>query len=347
MDYLLQHNHIRRLLRRLLQGSLHYLFQRLTAALFLVLTWKGAVVLVLMLIIAGNRMNAQSTSSSSYRQEIEQWRAKYEERLKAEDGWLALAGLYWLKEGDNWVGTIPSSTIRLHKGPATLGNFHLENGVVRATFVTEIPVRVVRSDSASTPTDKPSEAAANVLRSDSSVSGSDVVRLGDISIVVIKRADRYGLRVRDSEQPERKNFRGCVWHRIDEQWRVRGKFTPYPTPKMLPIVTVIGDSEPSPNPGYVTFTLAGKEYRLEAQDAGKRFFFNFKDASNKRTTYPAGRFLYADKPNADGTVWLDFNKAYSPPCAFTQYATRPLAPRENTLNASIDAGEKYGGSKHK
>jgi uncharacterized protein (DUF1684 family) len=40
-------------------------------------------------------------------------------------------------------------------------------------------------------------------------------------------------------------------------------------------------------------------------------------------------------------VVIDFNKAYSPPCAFTNFATCPLPPDQNRLPLSIHAGEKY------
>jgi uncharacterized protein (DUF1684 family) len=345
------------------------IFQQVFATFARALVRAGAAILALWCMtfwpFTPTGVNAQSRQAEqpeqAYRAEIEQWRTRYEERLKAEDGWLALAGLHWLKEGDNWVGTIPTSTIRLGKGPATLGNFRLEQGKVKASFVTAVPVSIVRGDSIRVAAPQSSRQTAertseqvsgqtadafSELHPDSAAGGPDIVRVGDISLFVIKRADRFGLRVRDKEQPERKNFKGCQWYPIKQRWRVQAKFVPYAEPKILPIVTVIGDAEPAPSPGYVTFSIAGKTYRLAAQEAGKRFFFNFKDATNARGSYPAGRFLYADKPDAQGTVWLDFNKAYSPPCAFTDYATCPLAPRENHLTASIEAGEKYRSHSH-
>ena len=88
----------------------------------------------------------------------------------------------------------------------------------------------------------------------------------------------------------------------------------------------------------LSFTLAGKEYRLEPTDEDGQLFFVFRDLTAGKETYPSGRFLYAAAPR-DGYVILDFNKAYNPPCAFTPYATCPLPSRQNRLPVRIPAGE--------
>ena len=72
-----------------------------------------------------------------------------------------------------------------------------------------------------------------------------------------------------------------------------------------------------------------------------QLFLIFADATSGKETYGAARFLYAEMPR-DGRIVLDFNKAYNPPCAFTPYATCPLAPPENRLDLRVTAGElKY------
>jgi uncharacterized protein (DUF1684 family) len=106
----------------------------------------------------------------------------------------------------------------------------------------------------------------------------------------------------------------------------------------LPITNILGDTELSPNPGYVEFKIAGKTHRLEAIDAGDELFFNFKDLTNGAKTYGAGRFLYAKAPK-NGQVTLDFNQAVNPPCAYTAFATCPLPPKANYLQVAIEAGE--------
>jgi uncharacterized protein (DUF1684 family) len=75
-------------------------------------------------------------------------------------------------------------------------------------------------------------------------------------------------------------------------------------------------------------------------DDAKELFFIFKDETAPRETYGAGRFVYSELPK-DGRVVLDFNKAYSPPCAYTPYATCPLPPKQNELPVRIAAGERF------
>ena len=104
---------------------------------------------------------------------------------------------------------------------------------------------------------------------------------------------------------------------------------------------MLGDVLEMPSPGHVEFTLRGRALRLDPVLEGDapELFFIFRDLTAGKTTYGAGRFLYADPPR-DGVITLDFNKAYSPPCAFTDFATCPLPPRQNRLALAIEAGEK-------
>jgi uncharacterized protein (DUF1684 family) len=94
-------------------------------------------------------------------------------------------------------------------------------------------------------------------------------------------------------------------------------------------------------PGRAHFPIDGRPFTLEPvleEDSG-RLFFTFADESNRSETYPAGRFLYASVPTADEVV-LDFNMAFNPPCAFTEFATCPITPAHNRLPVAVTAGEK-------
>ena len=126
----------------------------------------------------------------------------------------------------------------------------------------------------------------------------------------------------------------------NEAYRVRARFVPAPSPRTIPIPNVLGQVEAMPSPGQAIFTLGGREYRLEPvlERGETQLFFIFRDQTAGRETYPSGRFLYADPPQ-DGTLVLDFNRAYSPPCAFTDFATCPLPPPQNRLPLRIEAGE--------
>ena len=119
---------------------------------------------------------------------------------------------------------------------------------------------------------------------------------------------------------------------------------PPPRGTFITVPNILGTVDQSPSPGMAVFTVDGQEYRLTPvlEEGETRLFFVFADATNRTETYGAGRFLYADPPT-NGSVVLDFNRAYNPPCAFSAYATCPLPPKQNRLPLAISAGEKRAG----
>lgn len=290
---------------------------------FLHICW---LVMVVSLVTNGA---ADEHADRAYREQIKKWRADYEDGLKRDNGWLTLAGLFWLKEGDNVFGTAAGNDLILPAGsaPETAGIFVFHDGKTRLRLkeglqasLNGVPVlteTALKSDSAGKP---------------------DRITLGHLSMIAIQRGIRYGIRLWDNQSPVRRDFTGSRWFPPKESYRVTAKFVSYPQPKVIPILNVLGDTEQNPSPGYAEFELDGKPCRLEPLLEGDRLFFIFKDATSGKQTYPAGRFLYAALPK-DGMVILDFNKAENPPCAFTAYATCPLPPRQNHLQLAIEAGE--------
>jgi uncharacterized protein (DUF1684 family) len=270
--------------------------------------------------------------------EIEIWRSERLGRLKAEGGWLSLVGLHWLKDGANSIGSAKGSDVIIASAPAKLGTATLAGGEV--TFTLEPGAIAVVGTS-----DRNKNA---VLRDDRSEQPTKVA-FGTTSFHVIDRDGKKGLRVKDTEAPTRKNFLGLDYFEIAEKWRVEAKWVAFDPPRTLDVPTVLGTVEKYKVPGKAVFERGGKTYEvqpvLETADA-KQLFLIFADKTTGKETYGAGRFLYADMP-ANGEIVLDFNKAYNPPCAFTPYATCPLAPPENRIKLRIDAGEKkYKGSAH-
>jgi len=259
---------------------------------------------------------------------IERWRAGYETALRAEDGWLTVVGLHWLEPGDNPAGSAAGSKVLLPPAaPARLGSFRLEGGQVHFEPAS-VPGLAVNG--------RP--ATATALRADDQPP-YDRVTAGSLTLFVIHRGDRFGIRVRDRESQARKAFTGTRWYPVDVRWRVVARFVPYQPPKMIPILNVLGQVTPQPSPGYAAFDIGGREYRLDPTGEGRTLFFNFRDATSGDTTYAAGRFLYADAP-VNGQVVLDFNRAENPPCAFSEYATCPLPPKQNVLAIRVEAGEQ-------
>lgn len=263
-------------------------------------------------------------AASTFDQEIENWRHQREASLKADEGWLTVAGLFWLHEGQNPVGSGASNAIRLPRGPDRLGVFEFHDGKTAfhpaAGFAGTVP-----------PT----------LRSDTD-GGPDLVRSGDFTMFVIHRGDRYAIRLKDNQSEFRKAFTGLHWYPPRKDYRIEAEWVAYAQPKILTVPNILGETEQQPSPGYAVFKVDGRECQLHPVLEDNRLFFIFKDRTSGKGTYPSGRFLYADMPS-NGHVTLDFNKAYNPPCAFTPYATCPLPPAQNRLAVSLEAGElDYG-----
>lgn len=272
---------------------------------------------------------------SDYRSEMKAWRAQQESELKAENGWLTVAGLFWLKEGPNRFGSDAGNDIVLPKNsaPGRTGTFELRGGTTTLTVAEGANVtangelvRVIemKPDTSEKPT---------------------VVKVNDLTLTVIKRGARYGIRLRDKNSQLRRNFTGQHWYPARESYRVTARFIPHQQPTELAVPNVLGDVLKMPSPGLLVFKLNGRAYSLApvSEDDGKLFII-FRDLTSGKQTYPAGRFLYADAP-VNGQVTLDFNQAVNPPCAFTPYATCPLPPTENRLKVAIAAGEQTYHSK--
>jgi hypothetical protein len=271
----------------------------------------------------------------SYEQGLEEWKAKRLASLKSEDGWLSLIGLFWLKEGENRFGSDPAGEIVLPDGkaPQHAGTLRLAAGKVTLEANPDAKI-----------TSKGQPVTTLELQSDEKGEPT-LLETGSLSFNVVKRGERLGLRVRDRENPARAAFKGTDYYPADRKWVVGARFEPYDPPKQVPILNVLGMETDETSPGTLAFEVDGRPYKLEAlKEAGsEQFFIIFADQTNRKETYGAGRYLYADPPDRAGRVTLDFNRAYSPPCAFTKYATCPLPPRQNRLPLRVEAGERYLG----
>ncbi|HQV69433.1 MAG TPA: DUF1684 domain-containing protein [Thermoflexales bacterium] len=264
-------------------------------------------------------------------QETQSWREQRETNLKKPDGWLAVSGLFWLKDGANSIGGDPACDVPLPAGsaPAQVGVIHFHDGVASLSVNAGVSV---------TADDKPITSA--ILRSDADGAPTSV-KLNDLVFVVLKRGQRYGVRLWDANSEERKHFHGLKWYEPKEEYRVMARFIPYAAPRKLLIDTVLeGFQEESLSPGVAEFELGGKTHRLVADSgtAEQGLFINFRDLTSAKTTYGAGRFLQTAGVK-NGEVVLDFNRAFTPPCGFTNFATCPIPLRENWLDIAVEAGE--------
>ena len=260
------------------------------------------------------------------------WRDERKQDLVKPDGWTSLVGLHWLELKAHYLGSGTGSGIRLAFGPPKMGMVEQRNGQV---FFTP------ESGAALTLDGEPFRRRAE-LKDDHDATPSVVgFDEGKGTLLVIKRGDRFGLRIKHADAPTRLQFAGLEYWPPEADWKITGKFMPHPAGKTLPIVDIIGTATDAPNPGVVEFVHDGKPYRIEAMgEPGRGLFLVIADRTSGHGSYPAGRFMDTPAPDAQGNVVLDFNRAYNPPCAFTTFATCPLPPPENRLDLAITAGEK-------
>jgi uncharacterized protein (DUF1684 family) len=279
-------------------------------------------------------------AAAKFTTEQQTWRDERRAGLVKPDGWTSLIGLHWLDAGSHYIGSDADNGIRIAKGPAHLGLLTITDG--RLHFVPENGTPVVLDG-------QPLAGGAD-LKTDIDEGGPSALGFdnGKGVATVIKRGDRYALRVKHADADTRIHFTRLDYWPGGRDWVITGKFVPHPPGKTIPIVNIIGSTEEIPNPGVVEFQRGEKTYRLEALDEGEgELFLIYADRTSGHGSYGAGRYLYAAMPDAQGRVTLDFNHGYNPPCAFTPFATCPLPPPENRLDLAIVAGEKaYAKSTH-
>jgi uncharacterized protein len=273
-------------------------------------------------------------NDAAYRATVEKWRAAREARLKADGGWLSVAGLFWLHDGDNRFGSDPLNDIVLaaNSAPAEAGTLEFHDGktVVRVNPGVPVLVEGKRVDSATLHADADPAFDEKV----------DQITLGDLTLYIHRSGQRYAARLLDKNSRLRKEFTSLRWFPIDPSYRVVAQYAPYDKPKTVEVQNIMGDFTPTTIPGYVSFQLHGQDLRLDVEDNSPDpgLSITFRDLTSGKETYGAARFLVTDSAK-DGKVVLDFNEAYNPPCAYNPYTTCPLPTPENRLRARIAAGE--------
>jgi len=273
-------------------------------------------------------------SGDPYKAEITKFQQAREAALKAEDGWLTIAGLWFLTQPETTFGSDPLKDIVLPAGaPGRAGTFVMRNGKVSVKAAEGVTFQL----------DGKTITAAE-LRPDG-LGPPDRIGLGDLQLWVHNSGERLSIRMRDKNSPLRTDFAGTRWFPIDAAYRVEATYTPYDKPKMIEVPNILGDIDKMPIPGIVSFTINGQEHTLEpvAEAGDPQFWFVFRDLTSQKETYPAARFLYTPPP-VHGTMILDFNRAQNPPCAYNPYTTCPLPTEQNRLRTRIEAGEmRYAG----
>jgi uncharacterized protein (DUF1684 family) len=279
-----------------------------------------------------------AADSAQWQQDLAAWRAQREKEISAPDGWLTLAGLEWLKPGMNSVGAAADNQIKLHgEAPDHLGLLTVSGKIVQLLspaggFAADLKIdgQPAREGALTVDDRKPS-----------------TITWRSLTLVVLKRGDRYVLRIKDAASTARAAFHGLNWYAPDPRYRIVARWVPFTPPTIEKIPTVIGTTLDLPAPGIAEFTLDGQALRLEPvleDPSGRTLFFILRDTTSKTTTYGAARFLHTGLPDnglgQPGALVLDFNRLENPACAYTPYSTCPLPPEQNRLPVAIEAGEK-------
>ena len=266
---------------------------------------------------------------AAYLEETRAWQQQRLERLKDKDGWLSLAGLYWLEEGCNRFGSDPDNDIQFpDKAAPFCGTLELNKGVV--TLKVADGVEIYSGDSLVRQMNLVDDHLPNTTR----------LQQGDLAWYIVKRGERYGIRLRDYKHPRIHELDHIPSYPIQTSYVVEATLEPFDEPMTMTVATPIeGYTEDYECPGILHFRIRGTKLILYPFNSGNGYFLVIADETTGLETYGAGRFMYA-APDSTGRIILDFNRAYNPPCAFSPFATCPMPPRENFLPVAIEAGEK-------
>jgi len=267
------------------------------------------------------------------------WRAEHATELLKPDGWLSLVGLEWLQAGDNAIGSAADNKIRLPSGPAHLAVLHLDGETV-----------TLNAPPGGFPEDfRVAGAPAKVQQLRAEPNNDKVaprLTIGTLNLYVIRRENRFALRIKDAKSPSILGFRGLKWYLPDDSYRVTAMWIPYTPYKTVKLATLIGTNYDQPVPGTADFRINGRSFRLEPvleDPTVAKLFFILRDTTSTTTTYGACRFLYTGFPSngldKPGELVLDFNRLENPPCAYTSFATCPLPPPGNRLPIPLPVGE--------
>lgn len=271
--------------------------------------------------------------ADEYEQSILKWRQEMDHNLRRENGWLALAGLFWLRKGTNLIGSDAESDIRLpSRAPRRLGAFDFDGNNVTLQVDADLQVEVNGVETTSTRLDADQEDVPSFIT------------FNDMRMVVVRRSKGVGIRLWDNTREQRRSFPSRQWYPVDKEYRIPATYTRYENPRIVPMPDILGAIQDVPIDGYVSFKRDGHQHELiVTEEPDHRLFIQFMDTTNGRFTYPSGRYHYTDPYKETQEFFVDFNKAYNLPCAFTEYATCTFPPQENRLKVAIEAGELYPG----
>ncbi|PKD43083.1 hypothetical protein CWD77_10650 [Rhodohalobacter barkolensis] len=271
----------------------------------------------------------QAPLPDNYEEQFADWQEGRMESLTNPTGWMRLAGMYWLEEGENSFGSgdrvdiqFPESTL-----PEYAGEFILTKGKVRLQAADGVEFQY----------------EDGTFRQKEIYDGEEALNIEYWSLewLIIEREDLMGIRLYNKDNPKVDAFTGFDRYPLDPEWHLNAKFEPATEGETISIVNVLGQLVDTPTPGSIEFSVDGDVYTLDALEGEDQMFLIVGDLTNQTETYQAGRYIYIDYPEegSDYTI-IDFNKMYNPPCAYNLFTTCQLPPIQNRLDVAIPAGEK-------
>lgn len=260
------------------------------------------------------------TAPADYLAQLDAWKQRRLRNLKAADGWLNIVGRWWLEEGTVTVGSAPDNDIVVPAGPAKLGT--------------------LTQDAAGVVTFTPANGSAPV-RAEPDKHSPPKFELEGLLVEITTMNGENALRIRDTHSAAAENFAPIDYFPTKPELRFVADWVQFAEPKQLTINTSKDIETEVEATHKAVFDLDGRRVELIAtHGTPERPQFVIRDLTSRDSTYPAARFVYGEDVT-DTSIVLDFNKAFNPPCAFTEFAVCPLPPPENVLPIRIEAGEKW------
>lgn len=276
----------------------------------------------------------QAPDEQGYLDEIADFRVARVDYLKSEEGYVNLVGLYWVTEGKHNFGSDNDNDIQFPaKAEQSMGTITRHGD---SLFMEAAPAVMINTDNEPISGNK-LFFVADTLQT--------VASFGSLRWFGIKRGEDIGIRLRDFETPLLDQLVSIPSYPTDSKWRLEAQWEQYDEPKILKLPNQVGQIIETEAVGAFHFEVDGKPYLLEpiGEAYNGAYFLMIYDQSSGQETYGSGRYMYIPVPDQDGQTILDFNKAYNPPCVFTEYATCLFPHEANRLPFKIEAGEKYPG----
>lgn len=288
---------------------------------------------LLIILIAGiSCSDNNNTIETEYIQEVDKWHEKRIAALKEKDSWLSLAGLFKIKEGTQTMGADSTNDIVFPtQAPAHIGTITKKGNTIRIKVLPDVSVT------------HENEKVSDITMKFGTQGSNTVLRYDKLLWYVIERRGNHYIRLKDTDHPNLRSFKGIERYPVSKKWRIKSTFKAFGEPESITVPDVLNEGMQDSLYGLLEFTLEGQEYRIAPlgnPDEDEEFFIIFGDKTNGKSTYSGGRYIYIPTPDENGITYIDFNKAYNPPCVFTHFATCPLPPPQNRLPVKVTAGEK-------